>query len=326
MYLLGLNVFLKKEKFRLLFVIGILFLLVGCSKSLSQKNIEASEITASVIEDSRESCRLGNESDCSPIEIRRGETENQQNSSVQETANFAKAPNTTAALPLENINLLNCQEGRKCVEKNYRAYQFSNCTWISIEYCIYGCKDGECMPAPICKLKSFKCDKDNLMICLDGYGWGMNQSCDYKCESGQCINATPANSTNSVNNTNSSASSNSTNATQPNDFISDNCISVINFDYDTGNNEGNESFTLKNSCSYTIDMSSWTAKDNSNHVYTFPIFVLGDAAQVSILTGFGTDNSTTLHWGRGSPVWNNAADTLYLNISNGTSVLVYSYP
>lgn len=314
-----MKIFSKKEINAFLLFVGILFLLIGCSKN--QKNTdEKNEITANAVEESQENCRLSDENDCRPIEIKKGEAETEKANTTQEIMKTPQAQNKTN-LSEEDFVSLYCQESWKCVQANYRAYQFSNCSWNSIEYCVYGCKNDSCKPVPVCKQNSLKCDKDNLMVCYDGYEWKLNESCDYKCENSICIskNETIANATNS-------STTNSTNTTQGNNFIADNCISVISFNYDTGNNASNESFTLKNSCSYAIDMSSWTAKDSSTHAYTFPSFNLGNAAQVIIVTGSGSDNSTTLYWGSGSPVWNNGGDTLYLNTSNSTSVLIYSYP
>lgn len=317
----------KKYAYLYLLIIFIL-LVIGCSKN-TNKNANEQTITGSVVENSQENCRLSNESDCRPIEIRRGEQENEEADNAQETANVEKNINKTINLSKE-IVLSNCTESWKCVETNYRAYQYSNCSWISIEHCIYGCKNDTCNPPPICKPNSLKCNNDLLMKCSkDGSEWQDNESCDYHCENGICIgkNETITNATNLNNATNSTNVVNSTNTTQVNNFISDNCINVLNFNYaPAGNNLSEEYFTLKNSCSYQIDMSGWTAKDNSTHVYTFPSFNLGNAAQVTIITGSGSNNPTTLYWGSGIAIWNNGGDTLYLNTSNGTSVLIYSYP
>tara|TARA_Y100000310_G_scaffold105294_1_gene103688 strand:+ start:2147 stop:3706 length:1560 start_codon:yes stop_codon:yes gene_type:complete len=120
------------------------------------------------------------------------------------------------------------------------------------------------------------------------------------------------------------------NTTTQNDYIGDNCFSVLNFNYDAGGDDNqnltDEYFTLKNSCSYSIDMTSWTATDDASHTYTAPTFNLGNGTNVTIITGSGSDTSTELYWGRGSAVWNNGGDTLYLNNSAGQSVLSYTYP
>ena len=310
-------------------ILLLVLFLAGCSKSTNQSNIDAkTEITGSVIEDSKENCRFANESDCRPIEIRRGDAENEE---ANYTENVNLENNTKKIINIsEEILLSNCTEGWKCVEKNYRAYQFSNCSWISVEFCVYSCRDGTCTPTLICKPNSLKCNSDAVMKCSeDGSEWQDNESCDYHCENGICLNKndTITNSTNLTNTSNSTNIINSTNTTQGYNFISDNCISVLNFNYaPAGNNLSEEYFTLKNSCSYQIDMSGWTAKDNSTHVYTFPSFNLGNAAQVTIFTGSGSNTPTTLYWGSGIAIWNNNGDALYLNTSNGASVLIYSYP
>lgn len=307
-----MNTFAKKEVNMILLLIGILFLLGGCSTNINQNNIDGKpEITASVIEDTKENCRLTNESDCRPIEIRRGEGENEETNNTEEAASAGGPSNKTINLS-EKILLSDCREGWKCVEKNYRAYQYTNCSWISIEYCIYGCKNGTCKPSPICKSNSLKCDNDNVVKCNeDGSEWEKNESCDYKCENGICIGKT---------------NTTTQNVTQPqppqNNYIKDKCVNVSRYNL-TGINATDEYFTLNNSCPYQIDMSGWTAGDNvKNHTYTFPSFNLVSNGDVTIVTGAGSDSSKTLYWGKNIAVWNNGGDTLYLNASNGTSVLI----
>lgn len=286
-------------------IIGLLLLLSGCSKSINQGNSdEKSGITGRVIEDATENCRLSNESDCSPIEIRRGEQENEEDNNMQEnaqeTADVKEKTDKTINISEEPV-LSNCEAGWMCVEAKYRAYKSSNCSWDSIEYCIYGCKNDTCNSAPICKSNSLKCDNDNVLKCEDGYEWTLNESCGYQCENGICIseNETAQNTTD----------------------VSYDCINVLKYNL-TGNKSTDEYFTLKNSCSYQIDMGGWTASDNANHVYTFPSFNLANNGEVTIVTGGGVNSQTTLYWGRGSAVWNNGGDTLYLNSSNGASVLI----
>jgi len=308
-----MNSLTKKEIIGILLLAGILFLISGCSGGISQNNTDGkSEITASVIEDTKENCRLNNESDCRPIEIRRGENEKKNN--IEEAAISDNNTKKITNIP-EEFLYLNCTGAWKCVQSNYRAYQFSNCSWTSVEYCVYGCKNGTCNPPPVCKTGSMKCDKDNLVMCNeDGSEWTLNKSCDYQCSDGTCMgkNETP----------------------KQNDFLSDNCISVPDFNYaPAGNNLSNEYFTLKNSCSYSVDMGGWTARDNTtliSHIFTFPAFNLNVNAELSIHTGNGINTSADLYWGRGNAslnaIWNNGNDVLYLDTSNGTSVLICPYP
>jgi len=109
-----------------------------------------------------------------------------------------------------------------------------------------------------------------------------------------------------------------------------NCFLITNFHY---NAEGNDNYnlndeyvTLKNICSETIDLTSWTIKDEATHIYTFPNFNLDSNAQVTIYSGSGQDTSTELYWGRTSTaVWNNGGDTLFLRDNNGNLVLEKKY-
>ncbi len=299
------------------FIVLVLFL-IGCSQN--QGSTEQDEITASVIEEPSENCRLSDSSDCRPIEIVRVEPTEEEE--LYKEIPIAESVNITDK-PEENITMQNitnlalaCEAGWKCIEGKYIAYQEGNCSWHSLERCIYGCNESTCRSAPICKSNSLKCEDDDLMICgEDGYKWLLNESCENGCQNNACISNIPLNLTS--NNT----LDNATNETIQNDFIADNCISVLKYNL-TGSNITDEYFTLKNLCSYQIDMSGWTASDDADHVYTFPSFNLASNGEVTIVTGSGINSQTTLYWGRGSAVWNNGGDTLYLNSSNGTSVLI----
>ncbi|GAG36478.1 unnamed protein product, partial [marine sediment metagenome] len=112
------------------------------------------------------------------------------------------------------------------------------------------------------------------------------------------------------------------------------CIEVINFHYDASGNDNynlnDEYVTFKNKCSYSIDMTDWTVKDeHSYHTYRFPSFTLQQNSMFTLYTGIGTDTNTKLYWGRSSgsyaAVWNNGGDTLYLRDSEGNLILIESY-
>ena len=107
------------------------------------------------------------------------------------------------------------------------------------------------------------------------------------------------------------------------------CIGVLFFRY---NAEGNDWYNLngeyvkfKNSCDFAISMKDWTVKDMATHIYTFPDFVLTAHQAVTLYTGSGIDSAENLYWGRGSPVWNNDGDTLYLWDFEGGFILEYRY-
>ena len=222
-----------------------------------------------------------------------------------------------------------CLSGWRCMDLFHLGYQLLNCSWISIQDCKYRCENSTCKSAEICKPGSLKCQYDTIRICNEeGSYWVYHQSCDFGCADGSCLTSSDINETQ---NTTEQPVQNTTQPPQNNDYLADRCINIANFNYDaagsdSSSNLNDEYFTLKNTCSYSIDMVSWTVKDAANHAFTFPTFILSNSAEVTIHTGSGTADSTNLYWGRGSHVWNYGGDTLYLNTSNGTSVLIYSYP
>ena len=314
------------KDYRTIFVISLILLilfLAGCSEA--QKNAEQEEITGSAVEES-EACRFADPKDCSPIEIVRGEEEQSSPELAAESNGTEEKPENTTIQNLVKLSLA-CKPGWECIERKYIGYHEANCSWHSLEKCIYGCSENisVCTGAPICKINTLKCENDNLMICGEnGYRWLLNKSCDKDCENNICTEDLPMNTALNVT---TNVTTNTSNNTTQNDFIADGCISVITFNYaPAGNNLSQEYFTLKNSCSYSIDMTSWTAGDNVNNPYIFPSFNLASNVEVSVVTGSGSNNQTTLYWGRGLAVWNNDEDTLYLNVSNGTSLLIYTYP
>ena len=331
----------------ILIVSSILLVLfvIGCSKAQDQSDAEQEEITGSAVEEA-ENCRFADPKDCSPIEIVRGEEEQSNPELAAESNETEEKTENTTMQNLVKLSLT-CKPGWECVEGKYIAYHEANCSWHSLERCIYGCSENEsiCTGAPICKVNSLKCEKDNLMICGEkGYEWVLNKSCDKDCENSICTEDLPANVTINITinvttniSNNATQNNNTTNTTTQNppqnDYIQDNCIGIINFNYDAAgsdnsSNLNDEYFTIKNSCTYSIDMTSWTANDNASnpHVYTFPSFSLSSNAEVSIRTGFGTDDSANLYWSSGSHIWNNEGDILYLKNSEGTLVKNYIYP
>lgn len=107
------------------------------------------------------------------------------------------------------------------------------------------------------------------------------------------------------------------------------CIGILYFHW---NAEGDDRYNLndeyvifRNTCSQPIDMMDWTVKDEANHVYTFPSFVLESHAEVTLYTGRGTDTKIELYWCSSGAIWNNNGDTLFLRNANGELVLSYSY-
>lgn len=78
----------------------------------------------------------------------------------------------------------------------------------------------------------------------------------------------------------------------------------------------------------SFSLSNFTLKNNRGESYTFPKGVtLRDGQNIRVYSGLGTNNSSTLFWGRNSQAWNNDGDcarlsdaskNLYYSLSYGT--------
>jgi len=118
------------------------------------------------------------------------------------------------------------------------------------------------------------------------------------------------------------------------DYIQDQCIQIIDFHFNAAGNDNynlnDEYVTFGNWCSYSINMTDWTIKDETaSHDYTIPSFILEGGATFTLYTGRGSNTGDALYWGRTpgnyAAIWNNGGDTLFLRDSNGNLVLTQSY-
>jgi competence protein ComEC len=105
-------------------------------------------------------------------------------------------------------------------------------------------------------------------------------------------------------------------------------ITAINADAegDDGDNLNDEYVAFENGGDEPIDLSGWTVEDEAGKTYEIPQgFTLDPGATVTLRTGSGTDTDTDLYWGSGSPVWNNAGDTVTLSNADGERVVEETY-
>lgn len=122
--------------------------------------------------------------------------------------------------------------------------------------------------------------------------------------------------------------------TSQENYINDQCIYITNFHFnaagDDNYNLNDEYVIFGNKCSYSIEMTGWTIKDETaSHIYRIPSFTFQFGATFTLYTGIGTNTNSALYWGRTSgdyaAIWNNGGDTLFLRDSNGNLVLSKSY-
>lgn len=95
---------------------------------------------------------------------------------------------------------------------------------------------------------------------------------------------------------------------------------------DDHENLNGEYLVLENVANMTLELGGWTISDDGGHTYTVPDgFTLAPGARVTVYTGDGDDNATTLYWGADSAVWNNGGDTVVVRTANDTVVLEHAY-
>lgn len=108
----------------------------------------------------------------------------------------------------------------------------------------------------------------------------------------------------------------------------DPCLFVAFFNYDAyGVDEYNlndEFVTFRSICKAKIDLTGWTVQDSVG-LYTFPKFVLGPEAAVTLHSGQGQDSETHLYWGNEVSVWDDESDTLYLRNPNNNIIIRRHY-
>jgi competence protein ComEC len=95
---------------------------------------------------------------------------------------------------------------------------------------------------------------------------------------------------------------------------------------DDRENLNDEYVVLSNTGSESLDLSGWTVRDEAGQEYTFPDgFTLDPGARVTLHTGSGADTATDLYWGSGTPIWNNAGDTVIITNPQGEDILRETY-
>lgn len=83
---------------------------------------------------------------------------------------------------------------------------------------------------------------------------------------------------------------------------------------------------VENRGNRTIDLSGWQIADGADHRYTVPDGVaLAPGDELRIVTGSGTDDAETLHWGASDPIWNNDGDVVRVWNTAGELVIEYTY-
>jgi len=80
----------------------------------------------------------------------------------------------------------------------------------------------------------------------------------------------------------------------------------------------NEWISLVNSGTKAVNLSRYTVRDASNHVFTFGnVTIPANGGRIWLHTGKGTKNAKNAYWGSGNYIWNNTGDTATLRNGAG---------
>ncbi|WP_112491668.1 lamin tail domain-containing protein [Streptomyces bacillaris] len=74
---------------------------------------------------------------------------------------------------------------------------------------------------------------------------------------------------------------------------------------------------IHNNSKQKVQLKGYKVKDNTGFTYTFGSYTIGAGKTVKLRTGKGKNVSGTVHWNRGSYVWNNTGDKARLIKPNG---------
>ncbi|SFR41690.1 lamin tail domain-containing protein [Halogeometricum limi] len=87
---------------------------------------------------------------------------------------------------------------------------------------------------------------------------------------------------------------------------------------DDNENLDDEYVVFRNEGEESVNLTGWSVVDAAGNEYDFPPgTTLEPGAELTLVTGRGTDSRETLYWGRESAVWNNGGDTVELRDGRG---------
>lgn len=92
-----------------------------------------------------------------------------------------------------------------------------------------------------------------------------------------------------------------------------------------GSQEPDEYVEIRNDDNSSIQLQGWTLRDEENHVFTFPSFVMAPDQICRVYTNETHPTWCSFNYGSGSAIWNNSGDCAYLRNSSNGLVDQYCY-
>ncbi|WP_203229808.1 DUF4350 domain-containing protein [Halorubrum distributum] len=92
-----------------------------------------------------------------------------------------------------------------------------------------------------------------------------------------------------------------------------------------GDQTEDEYVSFVNQGDETVGLDGYVVDDNVDNSYTFSGVSVDPGATITLYTGTGNDTDDTVYWGRGTPVWNNGGDIVFVTDPDGNTVVEFSY-
>jgi hypothetical protein len=116
-----------------------------------------------------------------------------------------------------------------------------------------------------------------------------------------------------------------TNTTQP-PPRSGNVVITNIFYHGLGQNEPDEYVEIRNADTYSIQLANWTLRDNANHFFTFPSFVIHPSQICRVYTNEDHPEYCGFNFHSEVAIWNNTGgDCAYLRDSTDLLIDLYCY-
>ena len=84
-----------------------------------------------------------------------------------------------------------------------------------------------------------------------------------------------------------------------------------------GTTEPDEYVQIQNQSDTIIQVQNWTLRDNANHVYTFPYYLMQPGQFCRVYTNVNDPTTCGFNYGSGQAIWNNTGDCAYLRDAGG---------
>jgi len=92
-----------------------------------------------------------------------------------------------------------------------------------------------------------------------------------------------------------------------------------------GSQEPDEHVDIRNADTQPIQLNGWTLRDEANHVFAFPRFVMQPGQVCRVYTNEDHPEWYGFNYGSGLAIWDNGGDCAYLWDSAGTPIDTYCY-